>query len=91
MGDFAIGIIRNMFTTYKADEGSTSQKLRDMKHRLQSLEVDYSNERSTRERETGKADRINHCLEILSKTQSCRNCDADFTYYVERGGTSYKP
>ena len=60
-----------------------------MKHRLQSLEVDYSNERSARERKTSKADRINHCLEILSKTQSYRNCDADFTCYVERGGTSY--
>jgi hypothetical protein len=67
IGDFAIGIIRNIFTTYKADEGSTSQKLRDMKYCLQSPEVDYSNEGSARERDTGKADRINHCLEILSK------------------------
>jgi hypothetical protein len=93
MNDFAIGIIRNMFATYKANEGSTSRELQDMKHRLQSLEVDYSNERSARERETGKADRINHCLEILLKTQSCRNarCDADFTCYVERGGTTYEP
>ena len=97
MNDFAIGIIRNMFATYKADESLTSRELRDVKHRLQSLEVDYSSERSAHEREAGRADRISgnidHCLEILSKTRSCRNarCDADFTCYVERGGTVYNP
>jgi len=39
----------------------------------------------------GKADRINHFLKILSKIQSYRNCDADFTCYVERGGTILEP
>jgi len=97
MGDFAIGIIRNMFATYKADEGLTSRELRDMKDRLESLEVDYSSERSAHEREAGRAGRISenidHCLEILSMTRSYRNarCSADFTCYVERGGTSYDP
>ena len=91
MSDFAIGIIRNMFATYKADKSSTSRELQDMKHRLRSLKADYDNERSAREHETGKADRISHCLEILSGTQSCRNCDADFACYVERGGTHSKP
>jgi hypothetical protein len=73
MSDFAIGIIRNMFATYKADESSTSRELRDIKHRLQSLEADYSNKRSARERETGKADYISYYLEIFLKTQSYRN------------------
>ena len=97
MSDFAIGIIRNMFTTYKADKGLTSRELRDMKDHLESLEVDYSSERSAHEREAGRAGRIseniNHCLEILSTTRSCRNarCNADFTCYVERGGTNYDP
>ena len=97
MSDFAIGIIRNMFATYKADEGSTSRELRDLKDRLQSLEVDYSSERSAHEYEAGRAGRISesidHCLEVLSRTRSCRNarCNADFTCYVERGGTSYEP
>jgi hypothetical protein len=91
IGDFAIGIIRNMFATYKADESSTSRELRDVKHRLRSLKADYYSEKSTREHETGKVDRINHCLEILSKRQSCRNCNADFACYVERGGTNSKP
>jgi hypothetical protein len=97
MSDFAIGIIRNMFATYKADEGLTSRELRDTKDRLQSLEADYSSERSAHEYEAGRAGRISesivHCLEVLSRTRSCRNarCNADFTCYVERGGTILEP
>jgi hypothetical protein len=34
ISDFAIGIIQNIFATYKADEGSTFWELRDMKYRL---------------------------------------------------------
>ena len=97
MSDFAIGIIWNMFATYKADEGLTSRELRDMKDRLQSLEVDYSSERSAHEYEAGRAGRISesidHCLEVLSRMRSCCNacCNADFTCYVERGGIIFEP
>src|SRR5947207_4863159 len=85
MSDFAIGIIWNMFATYKADEGLTSWELRDMKDRLQSLEVDYSSERSAHAYEAGRVGRISesidHCLEVLSRMRSCCNacCNADFT------------
>jgi len=86
-----------MFATYKADEGSTFRELQDMKDRLQSPEVDYNSERSAHEYEARRAGRISesidHCLEVLSTTRSCRNahCNADFTCYVERGSTSYEP
>jgi hypothetical protein len=48
-----LAVLHPAFQT-KADEGSTSREPRDMKHRLLSLEVDYSHERSAREREAGK-------------------------------------
>jgi hypothetical protein len=67
-----------------------------MKDRLQSLEVDYSSERSTSVRLAGPVVLVK-VLIIVSKSSQGRGLvamprhNADFTCYAERGGTNYEP
>ncbi|KAF4632577.1 hypothetical protein G7Y89_g5550 [Cudoniella acicularis] len=97
MSDFALGILRNMIATYKVKEELSAQKLQAAESRLQSIEVSYTYEKSLRDSESSRMDRvienINDCLETLNKTQTCRNarCEAEFTCYIEHGGTANEP
>ncbi|KAH8663696.1 BTB/POZ protein [Tricladium varicosporioides] len=104
MSEFAISIIRTIIAAYKDREDLSTQKLQAVqsqlqqtKSRLQSAEQDCSDEKSLRDRATTRADHIienvDNCIEILSKTRTCRNprCEADFTCYIERGGFIDEP
>jgi hypothetical protein len=104
MSDFFIGVIRNTIAAHKAKEDLSTQKLQavesrlqNAESRLQSTEQDCTFEKSLRNRETTRADRIieniNDCVNVLSRTSTCRNirCEADFTCYIERGGFADEP
>ncbi|KAH7317410.1 hypothetical protein BKA65DRAFT_466379 [Rhexocercosporidium sp. MPI-PUGE-AT-0058] len=93
MSEFAVSIIQNTSRQLQA----VKSQLQQTESRLRSAEQDCSYEKSLRESETAKADRIvakiNDCLDTLSKTRTCRNvnCSADFTCYIERGGFLDEP
>ena len=104
MSDFSIGVIQNTIAAHKAKEDLSTQKLQAVESqlqyaesRLQSAEQDCTYERSLRDRETTRADRIieniDDCVNTLSRTSTCRNvrCESDFTCYIERGGFSEEP
>jgi hypothetical protein len=84
MSDFAISVIRNTIAAHKAKEDLSTQKLQAVKSqlqyaesRLQSVEQDCMYEKSLRDLETTRADRIikniGGYLNTLSRTSTCRN------------------
>lgn len=97
ISDFALGILRNTIAAYKAREELSTRKLQAAESRLRSIEQDYASEKSLRDKESIRTDRIienmNDCVETLRETETCRNprCEAEFTCYIERGGTMYEP
>jgi len=97
ISDFALDILRNLIAAYKAKEELYTQKLQAAESRLRSIENDYTYEKSLRDHESTRTDHvienINDCLKMLDKTKTCRNprCDAEFTCYIEQGGTVIEP
>jgi len=104
MSNFAITIMQRIITRGKAKEKlssltlhSVASQLQDAEDRLLSAELDGRHQKSLRDYETTRADRtiqrIDDCLDILSRTRVCRNssCRADFNCYVERGGFASEP
>jgi len=97
MSDFALGILRNLIAAYKVKEELSTQKLQAAESRLRAIEDNYTYDKSLRDRESTRTNRvtenINDCLETLNKTKTCRNarCEAEFTCYIERGGTVNEP
>lgn len=97
IGDFAISIMRKTTVTHKVQEGLLTERLKTAESYLQSIERDYTHEKTLREREATRAHRaiksIDDCLDTLRDTGACRNtnCDALFTCYVERSGSRDEP
>jgi hypothetical protein len=102
MSNFSIGVVRNTIAAHKAKEDLSTQKLQAVESqlqyaesRLQSAEQDCTHAKSLHDHTTARASRIieniDGCLNTLSRTNTCRNCDADFTCYIERGGLANEP
>jgi hypothetical protein len=102
--DFHLKVIHNMAAVHSAKEKQHSKRAADAEASLKRAAARHEDDhRTAAEMQTAlqhEAARVNRiiesfesCAQALSDTSSCRNprCDADFTCYIESGGTSIEP
>ena len=91
MSDFAIGIIRTAITASKEMEEKSTQKLQDVQSQLQQTESLLQSAEARCAAAERKSENIDDCLNTLRKTSTCRNCDAEFTCYIEDSTQLFDP
>jgi hypothetical protein len=104
LSDLGVDIIQRMVLDHKVKQGLLLEELQELRSELQQADIglqcakiELIHGESRRDELEGIIDRINknvdNCHDILSDTISCRNssCKAEFTCYIERGGTSVEP
>lgn len=95
--DLSLSIMRNLLGKHKAEKAAVSEELRELRRRLEYLELNYASaqRRCDEEAETGERIRqsIKNVRGILLRTKYCRNitCDAEFCCFIEQGGTAGDP